>query len=221
QKIVDAKIPLIYFVCSSEAVKAQTFVTSDNYALAHRIAEVLIDTIDEKGDVVIIEGSPNSPTSAPRTRGFLDAMAARPGIALLAQRCGHYQREDARQAMAELLAKYPSIDGVLAANDFMAMGIIEALDAANRSVPVVGINATPEAIKAIRSGKLQATAAYNAMAMACVATEAAYRILSGRKVPAIIEMPVDIVDASNCDSWDRPYEERPIPDWETATATRS
>jgi ribose transport system substrate-binding protein len=102
----------------------------------------------------------------------------------------------------------------------MAMGVIEALDAANRSVPVVGINATPDAIKAITSGTLHATAAYNAMAMACVATEAAFRILSGQQVPPIIELPVDIVDASNCDSWDRPYEERAIPEWEAAISTR-
>jgi ribose transport system substrate-binding protein len=206
QKVVDAKIPLIYFVCSSEAVKPQTFVTSDNYALAHRIAEVLIDALDGKGDVVIIEGSATSPTSAPRTQGFLDAMAPHPGITRLAQRRGEYQKENARQAMAGLLTEYPAIDGVLAANDFMAMGVIEALDAANRSVPVVGINATP--------------AAYNAMAMACVATEAAFRILSGQQVPPIIELPVDIVDASNCDSWDRPYEERAIPEWEAAISTR-
>jgi ribose transport system substrate-binding protein len=219
QKVVDAEIPLIYFVCNAEAVRAETFVTSNNYALAAGIAEYLVNSIGGKGDLVIFEGSPNSPTSAPRTQGFLDAAAANPDINIIARRCGNYQREDARRAMMDVLEQHPEFDGVLSANDFMAMGILDALETVTFRAPIVGVNAMPEAIKAIKAGRMRATAAYDAMTMACAATEAAVRVLSGLPVPEQIELPVDIVDAGNCDAWDRPFEERPLPVWDNVVGS--
>ena len=52
------------------------------------------------------------------------------------------------------------------------------------------------------------------MKMSCIATEAAIRHLRGEAVPAEIELPVQIVDASNFQPWDRPVEERECPRWE-------
>jgi hypothetical protein len=43
--------------------------------------------------------------------------------------------------------------------------------------------------------------------------EAAVRVLSGDKVPAEIMLPVEVVDRDNCEAWDLPYAQRPLPDW--------
>lgn len=220
-KIEDAGIPLVFLVSQAEGIKAQSFVTSNNHALGRSIAEHLIASMGGGGDLAVIEGSANSATSLPRTEGFLDAVAAHPDVNVIAQRSGNYQREDARRVMTDILWEVPKIDGILSANDFMAMGIIDALSEANRNASIVGVNAMPAAIQAIKAGRMQATAAYDAMKMACVATEAAYRVLAGLSVPELIELPVEIVDASNCDQWDQPYEERPLPDWEEATTVNS
>ena len=67
------------------------------------------------------------------------------------------------------------IDGVLAANDAMAVGAIEALDGANRKAQVIGINGTKEAIDAIKSGKLLASGDYNGFAQGCLGTMMAIR----------------------------------------------
>tara|TARA_B100000676_G_C17902075_1_gene745159 strand:- start:22 stop:909 length:888 start_codon:yes stop_codon:yes gene_type:complete len=206
-------IPLIYFVCNSDAVPACTFVTSNNYELAHGIADTLIEALGGSGRLVIVDGAENSPTTAPRTHGFLDAIAAHSEIHLAAQYCGEYQKKDARRGMIELLDQGVEFEGVLVANDFMALGVIEALEAAGRDVPAVGINATPDAIQALQERRLLATASFNAMAMACIAAEAAYRIVIGEDVPKIIELPVETVDRSNCARWNLPYEERPLPEW--------
>jgi ribose transport system substrate-binding protein len=55
-----------------------------------------------------------------------------------------------------------------------------------------------------------ATADFNAMQMAALATECAIRHLRGERVPADIELPVAIVDRHNAEAWDRPYEQRPL-----------
>jgi ribose transport system substrate-binding protein len=93
----------------------------------------------------------------------------------------------------------------------MAVGVVDALRAAGRKSAVAGVNAIPEAIAAIRRGDMLATADFNAMRMAYLATECAVRHLRGEPVPAAIDLPAEIVDRHNCESWDLPYERRPIP----------
>jgi ribose transport system substrate-binding protein len=105
------------------------------------------------------------------------------------------------------------IDGIVAANDVMSLGAIEALEDYGRRVPVVGVNAIPEAITALKSGRLLATVDFDALKISCVATEAALRHLRGERVPSDILLPVQIVDATNYLPWDKPLEERECPRW--------
>jgi len=212
-QFVEAGIPVVSFVSQSAAVAPACFVTSDNYALARAIAEFLFERIGDAGRVAIIEGNPDSETSGPRTKGFLDAIAAAPGIDLVGQAVGYYQREPAERAMADMLIEGTDLDGVLVANDFMALGVIDALKAAGRSVPVVSVNAMPQAITALKSGDLLATSAFDAMKIACAGMQALDRILKGQDVPREIVLPVEIVTAETSADWDKGYEERPLPDW--------
>ena len=55
------------------------------------------------------------------------------------------------------------IDGVLAANDAMALGALDAMREAGGPLPIVGINATPEGVAAIKAGELLASAAFDAI----------------------------------------------------------
>jgi len=213
QKVADADIPLIFFVTSAEHIEANSFVTSNNFTLAIDIAKYLFEHLDGRGNIALIEGHPQSPTTAPRTEGFRAAAAMYPHINIVASAIGNYQRDDGKREMASILAQHPHIDGVLAANDFMALGALEALEEAGRKAAVVGMNAVPEAIKAIKSGRLLATVSYDALSLACIAVHAAVHILDGHPVPKLLELPADIVDASNCAAWDLPYEERPLPSW--------
>ena len=114
-------------------------------------------------------------------------------------------------AFAELLQQHARIDGVLAANDDMAIGALAALDAAGRQAAVVGVNAIPEAIELIREGRMVATADFNAMLLCHLATECAIRHLRGEAVPADIELAAAVVDRSNYMHWDHPDWERPLP----------
>ncbi|WP_114964250.1 sugar ABC transporter substrate-binding protein [Alkalilacustris brevis] len=217
-----AGIPLVCFVSYPEGgpeVAPDCFVTSDNFALAEGIARYLIDFMGGAGRFVLVEGAAISPTSPPRTEGFEKALAAYPAAQLVDRCVGNYQRPDALAAMTDLLARTPDFDGILCANDFMAMGVIDALEAAGKQAELVSVNAMPDAIAAIKAGKMRATAAFDAMKIACAATHAAVRLIEGKPVPKVLELPVEIVDAGNCAQWDRPYEERDLPDWQALTGT--
>ena len=97
----------------------------------------------------------------------------------------------------------------------MSLGAIAALETAGMKLPVIGVNALPEAITAIKEGRLLATVDFDAMKIAGVAAEAAIRHLRGQPVPPEIILPVQIVDRSNCGAWDRALEERECLSWES------
>jgi len=213
-KLNAAGIPIVNYLNRLEQGKFVTFVGSDDYRLAHDIAVHLFRHIGGTGEIAVLSGVAGAVTSQERMRGFRDALAEWPGVRVAATRAADYQQETARRVMTELLAALPRLDGILSANDVMSLGAIEALDAAGRRAPVIGVNALPEAVAAIKSGKLLATVDFDAMKIACIATEAAIRHLRGLPVPRDIELPVRIVDASNYQPWDRPLEERECPRWE-------
>jgi ribose transport system substrate-binding protein len=208
-----AGIPVFNMIVPTTAGERVTFVGSDDTSLATSITRYLAEQLGDTRRVVVLEGSPGSPTSGKRLAGILAGAAMSPRLAVVASVRGDYQRAAARDAMTAVLAGGTEFDGVIAANDAMALGVLDVLDAKGLSRPVVGINAIPEAITAIRAGRMLATADFDAMKMACVATEAALRHLRGERVPPSITLPVQIVDVSNCAAWDRPYAERDRPAW--------
>ena len=214
RKLSAAGIPIVNYINRLAEGRFVTYVGSDDYRLARDIAAHLFQRIGGKGNIVILEGVPAAVSSRERLRGFHDAVRDSPGIRIAASRAADYQQETARSVTAELLAGLPRVDGILCANDVMALGAIEALEATGRRIPLVGVNALPEAIAAIKSGRLLATVDFDAMSISSIATEAAIRHLRGERVPAEIILPVRIVDATNYQPWDRPFEERESPKWE-------
>jgi ribose transport system substrate-binding protein len=213
-RIDAAGIALVNFINRMRLGKRIAFVGSDDRALAIAVAERLFAHLHGAGNVVVMQGTPGSITSRDRLRGFLDAAKRHRGIAIAAQCAGDYQHDTARRALEALLARGIEMDGILCANDVMALGAIEAMNAAGRRIPVVGVNALPESIDAIKRGTQLATADFDAMKMAAIATEAAIRHLRGERVPAEILLPVQVVDAANCAAWDRPLAERALPSWD-------
>jgi ribose transport system substrate-binding protein len=216
-----AGIPLVGFVNRMPAARCVSYVGSDDYQLAFAAACYLFAHLKGRGRVLVVSGPVASVTSTPRVRAFHDAAKEHPGIAIVDTCMGDYLRGVARDAVAQRMAAGMTFDGCLAANDVMAMGVLDASRAAGRSAAVVGVNAIPEAIAAIKRGEMLATADFNAMRMAFLATECAIRHVRGESVPPEIELPVQIVDRRNCAAWDLPFADRTIPTLEETPSCKS
>jgi ribose transport system substrate-binding protein len=218
-----AGIPLFNIITPTTAGRRVCFVGSDDRALALAIARHLFGKLGGRGEIVVAEGTPASATSRGRFTGFQDALAEFPDVTVRLSFCGEYQRDVAHREFSRLASAVRDIDAVLCANDTMALGVLDALDAdasVRRRPLIVGVNALPEAIAAIAAGRMLATADFDAMKMSCIATEAALRYLQGEQVPAEIVLPVQIVDASKCAAWNRPFTERASPDWDDVVRGR-
>jgi ribose transport system substrate-binding protein len=210
-RIHAAGVPLFGFVNPIPVGPCVSYVGANDYALGFALAQYLYAHLDGRGKVLVVSGPAASVTSVERVRAFADATKSFPGISIAGTCVGEYRRDIARDSAAQWLAANGGVDGCLAANDIMAVGVVDALRSAGRKSAVAGVNAIPEAIAAIRCGDMLATADFNAMRMAYLATECAVRHLRGEPVPAQIELPAQIVDRHNYASWNLPYERRPIP----------
>ena len=216
EKINDAKIPVINITDRAAGGKFIAFVGADDYNLGLETGRYLLKTLGGKGNVVIIEGVKGSLTSVDRVRGFNDAIKENPGVKLLASQPGNYQRLQALQVMENLMQSNSQIEGVLAANDAMAVGAIEALDGANRKAQVIGINGTKEAVDAVKSGKLLATGDYNGFAQGCIGTMIAIRTLRNQPVVTEIVLKPTIITKDNYQPFDVALDARTCPTWDEA-----
>jgi ribose transport system substrate-binding protein len=218
EKINDAKIPVVNITDRSAGGDFLAFVGADDYSLGLETGRFLLKTMGGKGNVVIIEGVKGSLTNIDRVRGFNDALKEFKDVKLLASQPGNYQRLQALQVMENVMQSYAKIDGVMAANDAMAVGVIEALDGANRKAQVVGINGTKEAVDAIKSGKLLASGDYNGFLQGCIGTMIAVRALRKEPIVKEIVLKPTVIEKSNYQSYDTPVEQRACPTWDDAAA---
>lgn len=213
-KMNAANIPVVNVTDRSEGGQLVSFVGTDDYSLGLGVARYMLKRMGGQGNVIIIEGVKGALSSVERVRGFRKALEENPGVKLLASQPGNYQRLQALQVMENLMQSFPKIDGVLAANDPMALGAVEALDGANRKALAVGINGSREAVEAIKSGKLLASGDPNAFMQGCIGTMAAIRHLRKLPVPKELVFPADVVDITNTKSREIPETQRSCPKWE-------
>ena len=100
------------------------------------LVDWLAAQLGEKGKIVYIEGIADQPGNILRNEAGMKALEKYPDIELVAQAPGKWDQAAAQQAMADLLASVPQIDGVLT-QDGMTLGIIRAFEAAGKPLPPI------------------------------------------------------------------------------------
>jgi ribose transport system substrate-binding protein len=188
-----------------------SYVGTDDYALALATARHLLKAMGGKGNVVILEGPDNRSNSIARAKAFKDALREYTGVKLVESKSANYSRASAAEVMKGLLRAHSQIDGVLAANDPMAIGAVDALKAANKKALVVGINASTDVIDLIKSGDVLGSGDVNGFAQGCLGVEIAVRSLRKEPVPQEVVLVPVVVDKSNYQPYETPLEQRTCP----------
>ena len=212
KKLNDAKIPIV-LVSNPLPGSFVTYVGADDFEIGYREARYLFEHLGGKGKIDVIEGTPAAPTNRERLRGYQRAFAEFPGIEVLGSGVGNYQQPDAKRVMEKFLGEHKQIDAVLSANDSMALGVLEALKAANRTSIVIGINGILPAVKQIETGAILATVDFNMFKIGCTATRAAVRYLKREPLPEKVMLPAEVIDKTNYRAWLVPVEQRSCPEW--------
>lgn len=222
QKVNQAGIPVVIYSNRMEGVDYVTYVGSDDFTIGYEISKFLFNALGGKGEVIHVDGVPAAVTAQRRKAGFDKALSEFPNIKLLISQPANYRRLPAVQLMENLMQRFPKIDGIMSANDDMAVGLVEALAAAGRAdqTKVVGVDVIPDAARLIKEGKMFASADYSGHDQGYLAVTAAARHLRGKSVPKELILPVNIVTKANVDPYLLTPEEKPAPNWDKVTATQ-
>ena len=149
---------------------------------------------------VFLAGTPQNPEAQTRFEAYKSVLRKH-GIpfdpALVA--CGYFMPKQGRGAMDDLLARGVAFDGVVAANDNMALGAIEALRKwgrrVPRDIPVTGFDDLPLA----QSGSpALTTVAQPFDRMANLAIETLLAQIAGQSVPDCVVLPSQFVRRRSC-----------------------
>jgi ribose transport system substrate-binding protein len=138
-----------------------TFIGSDFVEQGRRAADALIKATGGKAKVAILLGSSGNNVTEDRNKGFLDRIKEKaPGLEVVAQQTGEFQREKGQSVTEQLIQANPEIDAVYAHNDEMALGALVALRTAGKQpgqdVKVVSVDGTRNAVQAITKGQVNA-----------------------------------------------------------------
>jgi ribose transport system substrate-binding protein len=173
------------------------FVGPDNRAGAKMSGAVLAKALGPGGKVVILEGNPGADNAIQRKLGFDDAVKEGQ-LDLLDSRTAHWETEEANTVFSNMLTAHPDIQGVMAANDSMALGVVKAIDAAGKSgqVKVVGFDNIAAVQPLLKEGKMIATIDQFGSQMAANGTDYAIKALQGEKLQGWIKTPIKLVTAS-------------------------
>jgi inositol transport system substrate-binding protein len=196
---MDAKIPIIN-VNSETSAKPTAFVGSDDTESARIAMRYIAEKLGGKGNILMMHGFMGQAAQIKRDNGAKEIMKANPGLKLLAEQTGEWDRAKAMSLAENWIQSYgQQIHAIFAQNDEMGMGAVKALEAAGLKgkVLVVSVDAIPDALQAVKKGSLDATVFQNAKEQGSKAIETAVKAARKESVDQEVLIPFQLVTKEN------------------------
>ena len=196
----DAGIPLVYVNrIPSNLPEGVAYVGSDSIQAGIMQAEWLADKLGGKGNVVIMNGDLAQEAAQKRTEGEKQVFAKYPDIKIIREDTGNWSRDQGLSLMENWLASGDQIDAVASNNDEMAIGAIQAIDAAGQlgNILVGGVDASPDALQEMDKQRLNVTVFQNAKGQGEGGIKAAIALARGETIDQITWIPFELVTPEN------------------------
>ena len=180
-----ANIPVvtsIQRVTNQEDVAA--YVGTDSIEGGYFEMSACAQMLHGKGSIAILYGPVGSDSNIGREKGYQTILSKYPGMKVVVSQSAYWVRADAFAIMENWLQSGVAIDAVVAQNDDMALGALNAIENANKlyQIKVFGIDGTPDGLKNIKEGKMMATVSQNVELIGKQSMEALVKILNGERV---------------------------------------
>ena len=128
------------------------YVSGDNSGFGRVSGEYMASALPEGGKIVVLRGIPTTIDNE-RVDGFKAALEGE-NIEIVGMEHGNWNRDDSFAVMQDFLSRHPQIDAVWASDDDMAVGVLGAIEAANRTDVkfVLGGAGMKEMVARVRDG---------------------------------------------------------------------
>ncbi|MCM2397298.1 sugar ABC transporter substrate-binding protein [Rhizobium sp. S95] len=202
----DAGIPLVYVnrepVNVNELPDKQSFVASEEIVAGTLETKEVCRLLGGKGKAVVMMGELSNQGARMRTQAVRDVVATDEckGIEIVEEQTANWQRTQGSDLVTNWLSSGLEFNAVIANNDEMAIGAIQALKAAGKDMKeyvVAGVDATQDALAAMEAGDLDVTVFQNAAGQGKGALDAALKLAKGEAVDKKVYIPFELVTPEN------------------------
>ena len=200
----SAGIPLVYVnrMPADKTLPAKVAFVGSNEAESGTVQmKEVCRLMKGKGNIVVMMGDLANQAARQRTKDVEDVIAKAPcnGIKIVEKQTAKWSRTDGRDLMMNWLSAGVQFDAVVSNNDEMALGAIQALKSAKRldKTVVSGVDATQDALTAMKNGELKVTVFQNAAGQGKGAVDPALKLARGDKLPSMSWVPFELVTPAN------------------------
>jgi inositol transport system substrate-binding protein len=202
----EAGIALVYVnrepVNVNELPEKQAFVASNEMESGTLETKEVCRLLNGKGKVVVMMGELSNQAARMRTQDVKDVIATDEckGLEIVEEQTANWSRTQGSDLMTNWLSAGLEFDAVISNNDEMAIGAIQALKAAGRSmdsVVVAGVDATQDALAAMAAGDLDVTVFQDAAGQGKGSVDAALKLAKGEKIETKVYIPFQLVTPAN------------------------
>jgi ABC-type sugar transport system substrate-binding protein len=206
----DAGIPLVYVNRQTTDVDAlgpkAAFVASNEADSGTLETKEVCKLLGGKGDILVMVGDLANQAAVQRTKDIHDVIATPEcaGMKILDEQTAGWDPVKAQDLMTNWISAGMKPAAVISNNDNMAIGAIQAMKAAGwdmKNVVVGGVDATQEALAAMKAGDLDVTVFQNAAGQGGGAIDAAMKLAKGEKVDPKVWIPFELVTPANMDQY--------------------
>jgi ribose transport system substrate-binding protein len=173
-----------------------TFIGTDNMAAGRAGGKALTAILKQGDKVLLLAGAPGNPSMNERVAGAEEILTAY-GLTVAGKLFANSDRGKAYSATLAVLQSQPDVQGVFAGNDEEALGALRAQQEVGISVPIIGVDANNENLKAILAGDLYGSIAQGNYEMGRLAIEKALELKAGKSVPRRIDSGATIITRAN------------------------
>lgn len=204
--VTDAGIPLVYVnrkpVDFDKLPKGVAVVASDEKVSGTVETQEVCRLLKGKGDILVLMGELSNEAARTRTKDIEEVIATKEcsGMKIVDKREGAWDRTKGQDITTNWLSSGVKFDAIIANNDEMAIGAINALKAAKKWTAksiVAGVDATPDALASMKAGDLKVTVFQNAHGQGTGAVEAALKLAKKQPVDRFVNVPFELVTPAN------------------------
>ena len=174
---------------------AESSIASDNLGGGKAAFDAMKKLNPDGGKVLVMSTDPGISTVDARVKGFEDAVKADSKFEYVGVQYSHDDPATAAQLTSAALQKDPDLVGVFATNLFAAEGSATGLRQAGKAgaVKVVGFDAGPNQVKALKEGTVQALVAQQPAKIGQYGVDAAVSALDGTEVPKTVQTGFSVI----------------------------
>ena len=206
-----ANIPLVYV--NRQPINVDTLPDNQAFVASNEVDSGTLETIEicrllkeagkTEANVYVMMGQLSNQAAVQRTADIHDVMAAGKcavTLNIIDEQTANWSRDEAQSMMANWISSGTAYDAVIANNDEMAIGAIQAMKAAGvdmATMIVGGIDASQDALAAMQAGDLDVTVFQNAAGQGAGALDAALKLIAGEAVEQKVYVPFELVTPAN------------------------